>query len=167
MTESPITSTDAHRPHAIRFLRLHQAAGWRLKFYGIAASGGEPRAELTRVAESLVPTVLPCPAVHSGGGIPHDVDRYGVGFMIAHDAVDYAFALYGWWAREDELHQRIMSCLPNRLDTMRSHPTRTIGCVQELAVTDFERRSWLRHVLTNPDGPNIEAYLGDHLEGDA
>lgn len=118
------------------------------------------------VAEALVPSVLPSPAVHSGSDDPHDIDRYGVGFVILHDAEDYAFALFDWWAGEDELHQRVYSSLPTRLGAMRPHPTSSIGCVWELAVTDFERRSWLEHVLSRPDGPDIEAYLGDHLEND-
>jgi hypothetical protein len=166
VTESTITRTGTHRPRAIRFLKLHEAAGWRLKFYGIAAENERPRPELVTVAEALVPSVLPSPAVHSGSDDPHDIDRYGVGFVIAHDAVDYGFALFDWWAGENEIHQRIFSALPSRLGAMRPHPTSAIGCVWELAVTDFERRSWLRHVLANPEGPDIEAYLGDRFEGD-
>jgi hypothetical protein len=161
VTESTMTRTGAYRPRAISFLKLHEAAGWRLKFYGITIEGGPPRPELVTVAEALAPSILPSPAVHSGGGDPHDIDRYGVGFVILHDAKDYAFALFDWWAGENELHQRIYSSLPTRLGTMRPHPTPAIGCVWELAVIDFERRAWLEHVLARPEGPDIEAYLDD------
>ncbi len=167
MTDSAITRTGTHHPRSIRFLKLYEAGGWRLKFYGIAAQNDSPRPELVTVAEALVPSVMPEPAVHSGGDEPHDVDRYGVGFVIAHDAIDYAFALFDWWAGENELHQRMFSSLPTRLGAMRPHPTPAIGCVWELAVIDAERRSWLKHVLANPDGPDIEAYLDDHFEGEA
>ena len=166
MTETTITRTGAHRPRAVSFLKTHEAAGWRLKFYGVADQEERPRPDLIRVAEALVPSVLPSPAVHGGSDDPHDVDRYGVGFVIVHDAADYSFAVYDWWAGENEVHQRIFSSLPTRLGAMRPHPTPSIGCVWELAVTDFERQAWLRHVLTNPEGPDIEAYLGEHFEGE-
>lgn len=154
----------ARHPRHVGFLRLREIAGWRLKFYGIASRGTRPRAELVQTAELLAPTALPSPAVHHGGDDPYDIDRYGVGFVIVHEESDYAFALYAWWAGENEIHQRIFSALPTRLGTMRPHPTRTIGCVWELAVIDFERRTWQRHVLGGDNGPDIEAYLAERLE---
>jgi len=166
VTETAITRTGAHHPRPISFLKLHEAGGWRLKFYGIATGADAPRPELIRTAELLTPTVLPGPAVHSGGDDPYDIDRYGVGFVIAHDARDYAFALYHWWAGENEIHQRIFSTLPNRLGAMRPHPTPAIGRVWELAVIDFERRAWLEHVLADPGGPDIDGYLAARLEGE-
>jgi hypothetical protein len=166
VTQSTITRTGAYRPRAISFLKIHEVGGWRLKFYGITVNGGPPRAELVTVAEALAPSVLPSPAVYGSGGDPHDSDRYGVGFVTLHDAKDYAFALFDWWAGENELHQRMYSALPTRLGTMRPHPTPAIGCVWELAVTDFERRAWLEHVLTRPGGPDIEGYLAERFQGD-
>jgi hypothetical protein len=94
VTEAAMTRTGAYQPRDVGFLKLHETAGWRLKFYGITVEGGPPRPELVTVAEALAPSVLPSPAVHSGGDDPHDVDRYGVGFVILHDAKDYAFALF-------------------------------------------------------------------------
>jgi hypothetical protein len=167
VTEAAMTRTGAYQPRDVGFLKLHETAGWRLKFYGITLEGGPPRPELVTVAEALAPSVLPSPAVHSGGGDPHDIDRYGVGFVILHDAKDYAFALFDWWAGENELHQRVYSSLPTRLGAMRPHPTPAIGCVWELAVTDFERRAWQKHVLARPEGPDIEAYLEDRRAEDA
>ena len=166
MTEIAMARTGAYQPRTIRFLKLHETADWRLKVYGITVDGGPLRPELVTVAEALAPSVLPSPAVHSGTDDPHDIDRYGVGFVILHDAADYAFALFDWWAGENELHQRIHSALPTRLGAMRPHPTPAIGCVWELAVTDFERRAWLEHVLSRPEGPDIEGYLGDRLVED-
>ncbi len=166
MAESTITRTGAYEPQVTGFLKLREVAGWRLKFYGITAAGGRVRPELVTVAEALAPAVLPSPAVHSGGGDPHDLDRYGIGFVVLHEARDYSFALFDWWAGEDELHQRVYSSLPTRLGTMRPHPTPLVGRVPDLAVTGFERHAWLEHVLTRPDGPDIEAYLDARYEGD-
>ena len=33
-------------------------------------------------------------------------------------------------------------------------------CVWELAVQAHERQAWLRYVLVNPHGPDVDAYLG-------
>ena len=44
--------------------------------------------------------------------------------------------------------------------------TTSIGSGWELAVIDFERRAWLEHVLTNPDGPDIDGYLAARFDGE-
>ncbi|HEY7485144.1 MAG TPA: hypothetical protein VH912_11845 [Streptosporangiaceae bacterium] len=152
-----------HRPRAIRFLGLHETVGWTLKVYGIAAHGERPRQALVEAVRSMSSTVLPSPAVWSGDGDP---DRYGVGFVILHDAGDYCFALFDWWAAENEIHQRLYSAPLDRPDAMGPHPTPAIGCVWEMAVHDHERRAWLRHVLARPEGPDLGAYLRDRFEGD-
>lgn len=42
--------------------------------------------------------------------------------------------------------------------------SRHVGpCVWELAVQAHEREAWLRHVLANPAGPDLDAYLRDGL----
>ena len=46
---------------------------------------------------------------------------------------------------------------------LSEHRTQAIGCVWELAVTDHERRAWLRHVLQHGD---LEAYVADTFEDD-
>lgn len=166
MTERTIAGAAAYRPRPIRFLALQQTAGWRLKVYGITARGEHPRTRLVEAARVLAPTVLPSPAVHEGGADPYDLERYGVGFVILHDAADYAFALYHWWAGRNEIHQRVFSALHSRLPELHPHPTPAIGCVWDLAITDFERRSWLRHMLAGEAAPDLEAYLEDRFEDD-
>jgi hypothetical protein len=153
-----------YRPRPIRFLGLHETVGWTLKVYGIAAEGERPRAALVEAVRALAASVLPSPAVQTAGAEP---DRYGLGFVIVHDAGDYCFALYDWWACENELHQRLYSAPLDSPGTLRAHPTPAIACVWELAVIDHERRAWLRHVLTRPDGPDVGAYLRERYEGEA
>ena len=36
-------------------------------------------------------------------------------------------------------------------------------CIWELAVQAHERQAWLQHVLANPNGPDLDAYLKDGL----
>jgi hypothetical protein len=159
-----------HRARAIRFLGPHEAVGWTLKMYGIAARGEWPRPALVEAVKALAPAVLPSPAVWSsprhdaaGGGGP---DRYGIGFVTVHDAGDFCFALYDWWAGENEIHQRLYSAPLDSPQTLRPHPTAAIACVWELAVLDHERRAWLRHVLARPDGPDPAGYLRDRFDGE-
>jgi hypothetical protein len=38
------------------------------------------------------------------------------------------------------------------------------GGVWELEIVDFERRAWLADVLANPAGPDVERYLGRHVD---
>lgn len=152
-----MTVSGPHRPRPIRFLGLHtEVAGWRVKLYGIAAEGEFPRRDLVDAIVAALGPSLP-----SGGDGTH-----GVGFAIAHDAADRCFALIDWFAGENEIHQRMLSAPRRQPSELTVHPGSAIGCVWELAVVDFERRAWLEHVLADPHGPNLDAYLGVHLEGE-
>jgi hypothetical protein len=136
-----------------RHLANHDIDGWTIKTYGMAADGGRPRAELTMAARRRAATTLP--------PRPDRVGAYGVGFLIVHEAADACFALVDWWVHPDQLHQRVFSAALERPAALEPLHTPVIGCVSALAVIAHERQSWLRHVLTNPTGPNIDAYLAD------
>jgi hypothetical protein len=150
----PALSAD-RPPRPIRFLSTHDIDGWQLKTYGIAATGGRPRPELIRAARQQAADTLP----HR----PDRVGAFGVGFLIVHDARDSCYALVDWWVREEELHQRVFSAPPDQPGALAPLRTPAIGSVWELAVTAHEQQAWLRHVLANPAGPNLEAYLADTL----
>ncbi|MFG1815180.1 hypothetical protein ACGFIF_15540 [Kribbella sp. NPDC049174] len=139
-----------HQPRTISYLGLRKENGWRMKYYGIARDGGRPGAALVSAAERAVeqlPTYL------------DDDESYGVGFCIVHEAGARSYVLVDWWAAQNEIHQRLLSAPGDVPDELAPHPSAAIGCVWELAVTDFERRAWLQHVLANPDGPDMDAYL--------
>jgi hypothetical protein len=152
-----------HRPRSICYLGVRELSGWQVKLYGIARQGEQPRPELLQAAIQTASQTLPSPARQLAGDGP---DRYGLGFCIVHDASDYCFVLCDWWAGENEIHQRMFSAPLNAPDALAPHPTEAIGCVWELAVTDFERRAWLRHVLANPGGPDETAYLHATFTGE-
>lgn len=147
-----------HRPRPVRFDGLFEIRGWRMKLYGIATPGNEPRAALLDAAVDTAARVLPQPAIAD--------DRYGVGFIVVHDAADYGFVLVDWWYGENEIHQKLFSASLDDPAALAPHFNEAIGCVWELAVVDFERRAWLEHVLANPAGPDLDAYLGASLEAD-
>jgi hypothetical protein len=147
-----------YRPRPLRFIRQQQLGDWRIKVYGIATPGREPRAELVEATVALAGAVLPQPALAEG--------RFGVGFVIAHDSATVSIGLVYWWQGFNELHQRAYT---GPLDEPRAltpltHPA--AGCVWELGIIDFERRAWLEDVLANPAGPDIERYLQRQLNTD-
>ena len=140
-----------YKPRHVRFIRREDVEGWQLKLYGIAPNGEEPRPEFVEATRDLAATVLPQP--------PEGDDHYGVGFAIAHDARFVGIALVYWWKSENELHQRIYVS-PKEDPTAWTHvENQPAGCVWELEVVNFERLAWLEDVLSNPDGPDLDAYL--------
>lgn len=155
---SPIQLRGPHKPRPVRFLGLHELGEWRVKVYGITAAGERPRQELTDAAFSVAADVLPQPA--------HGEDRYGVGFLVVHDAADFGFVLVDWWQGENEIYQKMFSAELSRPGELRPHPSDAVGCVWELGVTDFERRAWIEDVLANPSGPDLELYLSRHFNAD-
>jgi hypothetical protein len=107
-------------------------------------------------AVEIASDVLPHPAVGD--------DRYGAGFVIAHDAAALAIVIVYWWQSENELHQRIYTAPRDDLTALTQLPDQPAGCVWELAVVDFERRAWLEDVLANPAGPDLDGYLLRELD---
>jgi hypothetical protein len=156
-----------HQARTVGYLGLYTLAGWQLKLYGIAWQGERPRHGLVEAAKRIAERELPSPAWHTGASAQAtgESDRYGLGFCIMHDARDFCFVLINWWAGENEIHQRMFSAPLDSEDRLMPHASDAIGCVWELAVTDFERRAWLRHVLANPGGANVEAYLQASFAG--
>ena len=148
---APIELRGRHRRRPIRFAGLHRLRDWRVKLYGIALPGEQPAAAVMDAALRTAQEVLPQPA--------HAPGRYGVGFVVVHNAADYGFVLVDWWDRENEIHQKLFSAELGHPDRLAPHSGDAIGCIWELSVTDFERRAWIRDVLANPSGPDIELYL--------
>ena len=150
-----IGAAGPYAPRPLELIRRERLGDWRLKVYGIAASGDTPRTELVDATVRLAADVLPLPAVDEG--------RYGVGFAIAHDAASLAIVIVYWWQSQNELHQRIYTAPHDDLAALTQMPDQAAGCVWELGVVDFERRAWLEDVLANPDGPDLERYLSREL----
>jgi hypothetical protein len=156
-TESgPAALPRTHHPRAITYHGIRRVPGWRIKTYGVSAHTPAPRPAFLAAAARVATTTLASP--------PHPDTRHGIGFVVAHDAADYCFVLVDWWSGGNEIHQRMFSAPLDHPERLRPHPGHAIGCVWELAVVDFERRAWLRHVLARPGGPDTDAYLRAHFE---
>jgi hypothetical protein len=140
-----------YKPRHVRFIRREDVDGWQLKLYGIAVNGEEPRPDFVEATRDLAAQVLPQP--------PAGEDHYGVGFAIAHDARSVGIALVYFWKSENELHQRIYVSPKEDPAAFTQVENQPAGCVWELEVVNFERLAWLEDVLSNPAGPDIDAYL--------
>jgi hypothetical protein len=147
-----------YHPRRVEFRRRADPDGWTLKLYAITAPGCSVGPDLLDRAQHLAATALPVPATAPG--------RYGTGFVIVHATAGRTYVLVCWWAEENEVHQRIFSAPAGHPDRLAPHDSPAIGCAWELAVTDFERRAWLEHVLTRPDGPDLAGYLAEELTDD-
>ena len=137
---------------------MERAGDWRLKVYGLATPGRAARAALVDAVVRRAARVLPEPAITE--------ERYGVGFLIAHDAATACFGLVYWWQAANELHQRCFMSPVDDPGALAKLPDPAAGCVWELAIIGFERRAWIDDVLANPDGADIERYLGRQLTAD-
>lgn len=145
-----------HRPRPIRYLDLERTDAWTFKVYGISADAERPSGPLVQAGVAAARVALREAAP----------SHYGVGFVVVHEAADFGFVLVDWWANANELHQRLFSCPLDDPASLGPHATYAVGCVWELAVVDFERRAWLRHVLANRHEPDLEGYLNARCDAD-
>jgi hypothetical protein len=160
MSDTPIPTPRPFEPYARRAVRpvdVWRVHGWKVKAYSIAVRRELARPELVDAMRKLVAGRLPRPAVSDA--------HHGAAFACAHDGETGEFVFLCWWENENELAHVVWggakgSGLPER----GTHQTRS--CVWEAAVLCHERNAWLRHVLANPAGPDLDAYFADVLSED-
>ena len=148
--------SEAYAPRPIRFLEEWQAApGWRLKVYSIAYGREQARPEAVAAAKERAEKMIP----PTGG--------YGVGFLGVHDGRGAVFAFLDWWEGENELHHHVWVAPADHPTALKpvvdNNPS---VCVWDIAVQWHERQAWVTHVLANPDGPDLEGYLSERLDGE-
>jgi hypothetical protein len=143
----------------VRFLELWHSAGWRLKVYCIASGRPSPRPELVSAAKDWAASRLK--------NHPTRQTSYGVGFLGVHDGHTENQVFLDRWANENELLHTFVTS-PSEAPTRLSIPNEDHNsvCVWDLAVQCFERQAWLTHVLANPRGPDLAAYLATTLNAE-
>ncbi len=147
---------EPYAPRPIRPLGQWLVAGMRLKVHGIAYQLAQPRPAVIDAAYELALRELP----QLIAGQHH----YGVGFVGVHDGRGAIFVFIDFWTDENELHHHVYVASkdqPMQLEYVT--PSGLIACVWDLAVIGFERQAWIECVLANPNGPDLEAYLGQML----
>ncbi len=147
-----------YEPRPIRLHEVWETNGWRMKVYGIAYGRAAPDARLVDAVKGAAEESLPAPAVAS--------DRYGVGFICAHQGRTVSVAFVDWWENEDELHHKMFVADGADLTTLRpARDDELTACSWDLAVIGFERDAWVRHML-QADEPDVDAYLREQLNED-
>jgi len=131
-----------YEPRHITFL----ARDGRLKHYGIATRGDEPRTDLAVATRRAAAQIVP-PGAY--------------GFTIAHDATSAGLAIVYWWANENEIHNRVFASPLDDPGALEPADGTGMACVWELEVIEFERRAWLEDVLK---GGDHDRYLERTLE---
>lgn len=150
-----------YKARPIRFLELHVTNGWQLKVYGISALRDGPPQDLVDAIKAVADSILPQPAVTN--------DRYGVGFLYAHEGrTGGGFASVNWWLNENELHHFQFEAPADRLDDLQpiEKSGGTSACAWDLAVIAFERQAWVDTVLANDARPDLDAYLQHQMNED-
>lgn len=110
--------------------------GWPPKLYGITYRGERPVQALIDAAVVAAQERLPRPAVTN--------DRYGVGFVGAHDGRGANFVFVDWWANEDELHHHAWLSSKKEPGRLRATgPDDLTACAWVLAVIGHECAAWL------------------------
>jgi hypothetical protein len=149
----------AYKARRIRFLELWMPDdAWRIKVYGIAADGTQPKPRLVdaakRVAADRLTQVKP------------DAVQHGVGFLGIHQGKGGCFVFIDWWSLV-ELNHHLYHAPLDDPDALKYHlPNNPIACVWDLALIGHERDAWVDCVLNNPSGPDLDAYLARRMSAD-
>jgi hypothetical protein len=133
-----------------RFVGTADIDGWRIKTYQVSPATGS-----SMLAAARRSTVATLPAR------PDRVGAFGVGFLVVHLTECRLLAQLNWWVRPDELYQHTFAAPPESPQDLAPLDTAAISGISELAIAAHEGAAWRRHVIANPAGPDIEAYLKD------
>ena len=147
------TRADLDRTYAPRlaeFVSDERFGAWRCKLYGLADPAKGVRAEL-----------LDATRERAGAQPPGGRLRRLVRDRARRRVPDRARVLVAGGRT---------SCISARSSARRSTALEPVewtpaGCVYELAIIEFERRAWIDDVIGNPDGPDVERYLGRRFGG--
>jgi hypothetical protein len=151
-----LSLTESYRPREIRFLDLWELPGWRAKVYGIAhhsrvmpdgAMAGHVRAMALDRLSSL------------------EINQhYGLAVIIIHMARETDIVSITWWTWENVLEQALFIGPPGEPARLKDVTGQgLLACVWELQIHHFESLAWLRTVLSNPQGPDLDAYLSQRF----
>ncbi len=145
----------AFEPRPVTFLGALPRFDWRIKRYAIRLpdqSFDEARFDggVTRAASAL-----PRQAVTE--------DRPGAAILILHQAGAVDYTVLAWWDRENELPIHVW--VREDANAWRAAKDGESVCVWDLDVIHGERELYVRHVLSRPDAPDLEAYLSADAAG--
>jgi hypothetical protein len=150
---------EAYKKRSIRYIELWEVDGWKFKVYGIAYKGEYPKKESINLAKSITKNQIR--EIHVNSKI------YNVGFIVVHEAREANFILVDYWTGENMLcNHAYLSSFEKQAQIEYLTPTGLTACVWELRVICFEREAWIKSILANPKGPDINQYLSMYINED-
>jgi hypothetical protein len=150
---------EANQPRRIVPGPLLSHAGFRIKTYAFAFGLSGARSELVEAAEEWARTLL--------ATSPTKRRHHGVGFLGINDGNGSCQVFLDLWVEQNELHHYIQVAPKEDPSALKDAPDDYNSvCVWDLAVQCHERDAWVRHVLRNSDGPDIDGYLSDSLNAE-
>lgn len=141
-----------YKPRRIRSHGVRALGGWDVKLYSVEGRQRPVPRQLLRASDSIALAALPTP--------PRTRARYGVSFVVVHEAEAFNTIVVDWWEELNELRHRVFRAQPTApADFGEITASGESVCVWELRVQAFEREHWLRQVLENPAGADFDSYL--------
>lgn len=129
-----------YEPRPIRFDRVREVGGWRLKVYSVTYGTTPLDWSAFEAAMAMVDASLPRPAITPA--------RHGVGFVIAHQGRTALYCVLGWWDNENELPFRVfVRGLESGAEWRAARGPESV-CVWDLQVIGFERDAYVATLLT-------------------
>lgn len=150
--------SECFAPRPTHFRELYEYKGWRFKVYEIIY-GSEPLDWPTyQNGLDLASKEFPISA--------QTKKRPGVGFIICHQGRDWHYLVVSWWNNENELVIEVYVKKIGEENNWRKAEQGQSICVWDLEIIWFERNSFIETILSKPNSPDVEAYLGHKLNID-
>ena len=146
-----------YKPRTIAFQGCRAVGRWRVKCTAITVRGTAAHfADVFDAAWAQAGRLL--------DAVPDAGADAGIACLTVHVGVGGVWLLLDWWAQGDILmHRHFHAPVVDPTRFADVGPDHLGPCVWALAVQAHERQAWLSHVLDNPAGPDLDAYLADGL----
>jgi hypothetical protein len=143
-----------YKKRFLRSLGVWTPEGWSIKCYMTSAFGDKlPPGFLAAGKQCIGPRLSEVDAPHK------------VGFMILSHGILGQWVMLDWW-KGALLYENIFVTDEDPPRQFDAAPEGLFQCVWELRITQHEREAWIKHVLANPNGPDLDGYLSDQLNID-
>lgn len=151
---------EKHQTRKIRFRELHQVNGWTVKIYTIVKSGVFEEGLFYKNALEELPKWL-----ELKNNFDDSNDK--IAFLILHVGTEGIFSIINWWVGNNMLNTHIFISDKNQPNHFKQISGKGLApCIWELEVINFERVSWMYHILKQAPKPNYQTYLEDHYNGE-
>lgn len=146
-----------HQPRTINFVEVVTIGQWKIKVYTISKQDEFNDPEFYKNALAELPNWL-------DKKNSFDANHDNTGFLILHSGTEGFFSLVNWWVGENMLNTHIFLTPKHQENEFKLISGDGIApCIWELEVINFERLSWIKHILKQHENPDFTSYLEDHI----